>query len=202
MRLGVLFSGGKDSAYAAYITAKEKYALVCLVTIISKNQDSFMFQSVSKEDIKKQAEMMDLPIVFQETEGEKEKELKDLEKAIKTAKEKYQIEGLVIGALASVYQASRIQKICSNLDLWCFNPLWQKNQFELLQDLLKVKFKIKIVKVAAEGLDEKWVGRIIDKKMVFELKKLHDKYKINVAGEGGEFETYVLNCPLFKKEIK
>lgn len=202
MRLGVLFSGGKDSTYSALLARKEGYELVCLVTLLSDNKDSYMFQGVSIGDIEKQADAMNLPIIFQKTKGIKEKELKDLEKAIKSAKEKYQIEGLVIGAIASVYQASRVQEICDKLDLWCFNPLWQKDQFELLQELLKEEFKIEIVKVAAEGLDSGWVGKIIGKKMLTELKKLYDKYKINVAGEGGEFETYVLDCPLFKKEIK
>jgi diphthine-ammonia ligase len=202
MRLGVLFSGGKDSTYSAFLARKGGYELVCLVTLLSDNKDSYMFQDVSIGDIEKQADAMGLPIIFQKTKGIKEKELKDLEKAIKLAKEKYQIEGLVIGAIASVYQASRVQEICDKLDLWCFNPLWQKDQFELLNELLKEEFKIEIVKVAAEGLDEKWVGKIIGKKTLSELKRLYDKYKINVAGEGGEFETYVLDCPLFKNEIK
>lgn len=202
MRLGILFSGGKDSTYSAYLAKKEGYELVCLISILSKNPDSYMFQQIFQEDVQKQADAMNLPVIYQETKGVEEKELKDLEKAIKTAKEKFQIEGLVIGALASVYQASRVQKICSKLDLWCFNPLWQKDQFELLEELLKNKFKIKIVKVAAEGLDENWVGKIIDKVFLKEIKKLNEKYKVNPAGEGGEFETYVVNCPLFKREVK
>jgi len=160
-----------------------------------------MFQHVSKEDIEKQAEVMGLPVIFQETKGEKEKELRELEKAIKTAKEKFNVEGIVTGAIASNYQYSRIQLICDKIGVVCINPLWGKDQLKFLEELLKNKFKVKIVKVAAEGLDNKWVGRIIDKKAIIELKKLYEKYKINVAGEGGEFETYVVDCPLFKKEI-
>jgi len=34
------------------------------------------------------------------------------------------------------------------------------------------------------------------------MKTLNEKYKINIAGEGGEYESFVLNCPLFKKPIK
>ncbi len=202
MRLGVLFSGGKDSMYSAYLAKKQGHELICLITIISKNPGSYMFQSVSREDIEKQANAMALPVVFQETEGIKEKELKELEKVIKISKEKYQIEGIVTGALASNYQASRIQAICDKLSLICINPLWGKDQLKFLEELVKNKFKVKIVKVAAEGLNDDWVGKIIDKKVIIELNKIYEKYKINVAGEGGEFETYVLNCPLFKEEIK
>jgi len=201
MRLGILFSGGKDSTYSAFLAKKQKHELVCLITILSKNKDSYMFQHVSKEDIEKQAEVMGLPVIFQETKGEKEKELRELEKAIKTAKEKFNVEGIVTGAIASNYQYSRIQLICDKIGVVCINPLWGKDQLKFLEELLKNKFKVKIVKVAAEGLDNKWVGRIIDKKAIIELKKLYEKYKINVAGEGGEFETYVVDCPLFKKEI-
>jgi len=201
MKLGVLFSGGKDSMYSAWLAKKEGEDLACLITILSENPDSYMFQQVALEDIEKQAKAMQLPIIFEKTKGEKEKELKDLKKIIKKAKEKFKIKGIVTGALASNYQKSRIQDICKELSLECFNPLWQKDQLELLNELLKNKFKVKIVKVAAEGFDSSWVGKIIDKKIILELRKLHEKYKINVAGEGGEFETYVLDCPLFKNEI-
>jgi len=118
------------------------------------------------------------------------------------AKDKYGIEGVVTGAVESVYQSSRIQNICDKLGLECFNPLWQKNQFELLQDLIKDKFKVVITGVAAEGLDDSWLGRIIDDNFIKEMIKLSKDFKINVSGEGGEFETFVVNCPLFKEKLK
>jgi diphthine-ammonia ligase len=202
MRIGVLFSGGKDSCYAAYLAKKQGHELVCLITILSENQDSYMFHYISEQEIIKQANAMNLKVIFQRTKGIKEKELKDLEKAIALAKKQFNIEGIITGALASNYQESRIQIICSKLGLICINPLWGKDQLKLLEELVKEKFKVKIIKVAAEGLSNSWIGRIIDKKVISELKKLHEKYKINPAGEGGELETYVIDCPLFKDEIK
>ena len=202
MKLGVLFSGGKDSTFATLIAKREGYEISCLISIASENKESYMFHTPSIDKTKKQAEAMNLPLIFQKTKGKKEDELKDLKSAIKKAKEKYKIEGIITGAVESIYQASRIQKICNELNLECFNPLWQKNQFELLEDLLKNKFEIIIVGVFAYPLDEKWLGRRIDKKFIEEMKKLNEKYKINPAGEGGEFETFVLDCPLFKKKLK
>lgn len=202
MKLGILFSGGKDSTYAAYLAKKYNHELTCLITIASENKDSFMFHTPSINKTLIQAAVMNLPIILQKTKGKKEVELKDLENAIKLAKKKYKIQGIVTGAVASVYQASRIQKICDDLRLECFNPLWQKSQIELLDDLIKNKFNIIIIQVAAYPLDKSWLGRKIDKSFIKEIKILSEKYKINQAGEGGEFESLVLNCPLFKKPLK
>jgi diphthine-ammonia ligase len=201
LKLGVLFSGGKDSMYAAWLAKKEGYKISCLISLWSKNKDSFMFHTPAIELTKKQAESMGVPLIVQETEGEKEIELKDLEKAIKLAIKKYKIEGIVTGAVESVYQASRVQNICNKLGIECFNPLWQKNQIEILEDLVKNKFEVLISGVAAYPLDKKWIGRKIDKKFIKEIKILSEKYKINPAGEGGEFESLVVNCSLFKRKL-
>ena len=154
MKLAVLFSGGKDSTFATYIAKQYKHHISCLITIKSQNPDSYMFHTPSISKTKKQAEAMNLPFITVKTKGKKEEELKDLENAIAKAKAKYKIEGIVTGAVESIYQASRIQKICNKLNLECFNPLWQKPQIELLEDLLKAKFEIIITRVSAYPLDK------------------------------------------------
>ena len=55
MRLGLLFSGGKDSTYAAYLANKQGYKISCLITIISENKESFMFHTPSVEKAERQA---------------------------------------------------------------------------------------------------------------------------------------------------
>ena len=130
MKLGVLFSGGKDSAMAAYLAKKEGHELICLITVLSENPDSYMFHTPSIEKTKNQAGVMDLPLLIGKTKGVKEEELEDLKNIIAEAKEKYGIEGITTGALHSDYQATRIQKICDNLKIKCINPLWHKDEFE------------------------------------------------------------------------
>ncbi|MFA5953258.1 MAG: diphthine--ammonia ligase [Candidatus Pacearchaeota archaeon] len=202
MKFAVLFSGGKDSVYSAYLAKQKNHELSCLISVVSENQESYMFHTPNIDKTKKQAEVMKVPLLIQETKGKKEIELNDLEKVLKKAKKIYQIEGVITGAIQSVYQSSRIQKICDKLNLECFNPLWQKNEIEYLKELIKNKFKVMIVGVFAYPLNEKWLGRIIDDKFISEVEILKSKFKIHPAGEGGEFETFVLNCPLFKKELK
>ncbi|MEK6809324.1 MAG: diphthine--ammonia ligase [Nanoarchaeota archaeon] len=201
VKLGVLFSSGKDSTAAAYIMKQQNYDLTCLIHIRSENPDSYMFQTAGTELVEMQAEAMGLPTVIQKTKGEKEFELKDLETAFKKAKEQYQIEGIVSGALFSTYQRDRIEKICDRLGLKIFSPLWHKPQDKHMQDLLADGFEIILTAVAAEGLDKTWLGRRITIDDVEKLQKLHAKLGLNIAGEGGEFESLVLDCPLFTKKI-
>jgi ABC transporter with metal-binding/Fe-S-binding domain ATP-binding protein len=201
MRLGVLFSGGKDSTYALFKTM-EKDEVVCLISMISKNKGSYMFHTPNIEITKLQAEAIGLPMIQVDTEGKKEEELKDLEKAIKEAKERFSIEGLVTGAVESVYQSERIQKICKNLKISCINPLWKKDQEELLKELVNNKFKVIISGIFAYPLDGSWLGREIDEKTIRELVELSKKYHISPTGEGGEIETTVLDAPFFSKRIE
>ena len=202
MKLGILFSGGKDSTYSAWLAKEFGYELTCLISIFSKNPESYMFHTPSIKQVKKQAQIMEIPLIIQKTKGEKEEELKDLEKAIEKAKQKYKIEGIVTGAIQSIYQSSRIQKICNKLNLECFNPIWQKNEEEYLAELIQNKFKVILTGVFAYPLNESWLGKEINREFINELKKINQTYKINIAGEGGEYETFVLNCPLFKRELK
>ena len=202
MKVALLFSGGKDSTYAGYLAKKQGHEISCLISIFSKNKESYMFHTPSVSKVEKQAEVMGIPIIIQSTKGVKEKELKDLKKIVEQAKKDFGIEGLVTGAIKSVYQASRIQKICSEVGLECINPIWEKDEVEFLNELVKENFDVIIVGVFAYPLDETWLGRKIDKDFIKETKKLKDKFRIHPAGEGGEFETFVLNCPLFKKGLK
>ena len=200
MQLGVLFSGGKDSTLALHLAA-EKEEVVCLITILSKNKESYMFHTPNIDITALQAEALGLPQITKTTEGEKEKELSDLEDAIAEAARKFQIEGIVTGAVESAYQAERVQRICNRLGLWCFNPLWKHDQKALLEELLKKQFKVIISGVFAYPLDEKWLGKQIDTQLIDRLADLQQKYGLSPSGEGGEIETTVLDAPLFKKKI-
>jgi diphthine-ammonia ligase len=201
MRFGVLFSGGKDSTLALLKTA-EKEEVVCLISIVSKNRESYMFHTPNIGITGLQAKAIGLPLIRELTEGAKEEELRDLKHAIRRAQEEFKIEGIVTGAVESVYQAERIQKTCYELGLWCYNPLWKKDQRELLEEIMSKSFKVIISGIFAYPLDESWLGKELNKEMVTRLLKLQKEYGISPSGEGGEIETTVLDAPLFKKKIE
>ena len=201
MKLAALISGGKDSLFALY-KEYEKNEIKCLINLKSKNPDSWIFHTVNVHLTELQAKAMDLPLISFETEGIKEKEVKDLKRAVKTAKERYKIEGIVSGAIKSNYQKERIDKICGELNLKSITPLWHIDEEKYLKDLIKNKFKVIITSIAADGLDKSFLGKEIDNELLEKLKIINKKNEINISGEGGEFETLVLDCPLFKKRLK
>ena len=201
MKLGVLFSGGKDSCLAM-LKASKYYEIACLITILPRCKESYMFHIPNINLTSLQAKALGLPLIKAATSGEKEKELSQLKQAIQLAIKKFKISGVVSGAVASTYQASRIQKICNKLNIWCFNPLWQLNQYELLKELQKEKFEVIISGVFAYPFGKEWLGKKLDKKAINELLEINKNTPLNLAGEGGEYETFVLDCPLFKKKIK
>ena len=201
-KLGVLFSSGKDSCYATHLMKEQNYNLSCLITIKSSNKDSYMYHTPNIDLTQLQSKAIQIPLLTQKTTGKKEDELKDLRKILVKAKKEFRILGVVTGALFSEYQASRIEKICSKLNLKVFSPLWHKNQEEYMKEIVSKDFDIIFSSIAADGLDKTWLGKKITIKEVEELIKLNKKIGLNVAGEGGEFESLVLNCPLFKKKIE
>ncbi len=145
---------------------------------------------------------MGLPQVVQETEGIKEAELEDLREAITTARARFGIEGVYTGALASVYQKSRVDRICEEVGVRTISPLWHIDPERHLRNLLVAKFEVVITSVSALGLDESWLGRMIDSKVVDELVELHSRYGLHIGLEGGEGETFVTDCPIFMKRVE
>jgi len=202
MKLLALYSGGKDSTYAISKALEQGYKIECLLTMLPEKKDSYMYHVPNLNITELCAEAMQLPLIYCETTGEKEKELIELEQAIADLKNEIGIEGVLTGAVASKYQANRIKAITEKLGLKCVNPLWDRNNIGLLEEMVESEFKIMIVGVYAGGLDEKWIGKIIGKKEIAELKKLNEKFGISPLGEGGEIETLVVDCPLYKKRIE
>ncbi|WP_461865678.1 diphthine--ammonia ligase [Thermococcus sp.] len=196
MRVAVLYSGGKDSNYALYWALKQGFEVKYLVSMVSESEESYMYHVPNIHLTELQADAVGIPLIKGFTHGEKEKEVEDL----KIVLGELEVDGVVAGALASVYQKKRVDKIAEELGLRSFAPAWHRDPVDYMNEIIKI-FDVVIVGVSAYGLDERWLGRKIDKNALEELIKLHEKYKIHVAGEGGEFETFVRDAPFFRKRI-
>jgi len=197
MNVACLFSGGKDSVFSIYIAKQWGWDISHLITICPKRTDSWMYHSINIQQSKKIAKALAIKQVFKNSLGRKEEELKDLKKILKDLS----IDGVISGAISSEYQRTRIEKICHDLRIKSFTPLWHKNQLHMLKEQIKAGFKIMIVGVSAYGLDKSWLGKLIDYNCIKNLISIENKYKINIAGEGGEYETLTIDGPIYKKKL-
>jgi diphthine-ammonia ligase len=200
MKAAVLFSGGKDSTLAAYKAMEDGWKVEYLLSMHSENPHSYMFHVPNIHLTQLLSQAMEIPLIRAKTPGEKEEELKDLRNALTDLKNRG-IEAVFTGAIHSKYQKSRIDNLCQEVGLESIAPLWHRDPLDYMQEVVDLGFEVMITSVSAEGLDESWLGRIINEDLLEELKGLHEKYGLHMAFEGGEAETLVLDGPIFKKKL-
>jgi len=190
--LACLFSGGKDSTYAAHLMEQAGHEVVCLVTVVPEDPHSWVFHTLNLEHLPEMAKAMGKDLIAVPSSGEEGADLEALESALSNL----DVEGVVTGAIASDYQWDRINGVCHKLGLRVFSPLWRKDQLALLNDMLQAGMRIMLVGVYSDGLGREWLGRVLDRGSVDELASLAKARGMNVSGEGGEYETLVLDSPM------
>ena len=225
MRVAVLGSGGKDSTYAAWWSQLQGWEVVCIVTVRVIGDDSFMFQIDNTPVAGLQASSMGIPWLPVVTKGVEEKEIYDLENAILGNSDsesdfskiwpdqfelpdsmslhsgKLEIDGLVSGALRSDYQKTRLELMCERIGVRSFSPIWHKSPSQHMRSLLNHGFGVVFTSVSSEGMDESWIGLRLDSKSLDRLENLSRKHRFNLDGEGGEFETIVVEGPHMRGRI-
>ncbi|MCJ7721312.1 TIGR00289 family protein [Candidatus Bathyarchaeota archaeon] len=198
MRLAALVTGGKDSILALYRAQNMGHTIEVLATMIPKRSDSYMFHFPNIHLTEHISRALEIPLVTAETAGIKEKELDDLKKLLLSL----DVDGIVSGAIMSSYQKERIGNICEELGIKSVTPLWHQDPLDIMNELIDLKFKAIIIGVYAYGLDQTWLGREINPETLERLVELNEKYQISLVGEGGEYESLVLDAPIFKKRIE
>ena len=202
MKLAALFSGGKDSTYAIHLANNLSHSVEVLLTLYPHSSESHLLHHPNIKFTKLQSESMRIPQLIEEIPSvDPESEFKKLEKLIILAKENYSIEGIVHGGILSKYQKDSFSSICKKNDLEIISPLWNQNPESYMKELLEENFEYIISSVSCDGLDDSWLGQIIDKNGLEDLEKLQKKFGFNLNFEGGEAETFVINCPLFEKPL-
>uniref|UniRef100_A0A8C6VZH8 Diphthine--ammonia ligase n=1 Tax=Nothobranchius furzeri TaxID=105023 RepID=A0A8C6VZH8_NOTFU len=215
MKVVALISGGKDSCYNMMQCVAAGHQIVALANLRpaqTDELDSYMYQTVGHQGIELYADAMDLPLYrhiiqgssmdtsrdYSKTEGD---EVEDLHQLLHLVKEKEGVEGVSVGAILSDYQRVRVENVCMRLGLQPLAYLWRRDQELLLHEMISSNLHAILIKVAAFGLDpEKHLGKSLAD-MKPHLKQLSTKYGVHICGEGGEYETFTLDCPLFKKKI-
>ncbi len=208
-----LFSGGKDSSFALYTALKAGYSVDQLITI-KPDSDSYLYHVPAIEITELAAESIGIPLYNEaatttptqdntDSSTRATHEIKPLKTALRSVDEQLNgITGVISGAVASEYQKSRFSAVCEELGLELYAPLWHTAPLESLTAMVEASFTITIVQVAAEGLDENWLGRTLDHQTIDELSELSETYGVHPIGEGGEYETLVTDGPHMTNRIK
>ena len=203
MKLACLFSGGKDSTYAIHLAEKQGHDVVCLLSIFPKSEESHLLHHPNLKWTKLQSESMKIPqLTIISNSDETDNELIVMEKLLQDAKKQFQIDGLVHGGIKSNFQKEKFESLCLKLNLVSIAPLWETDPNEYMNELLDSNFHFMMISVSSDGLDEQWLGKLISKSDIEILNTLSDKFGFNLNFEGGEAETFVIDCPLFSNSIK
>ena len=203
MKLASLFSGGKDSAFAIYLAQKQGHEIKCLLSVFPKSDESHLLHYPNIELTKLQSESMNIPqLTITSNSDQTDDELLLIENLLQSAIDKFQIDGLVHGGIKSKFQKEKFETICSKLNLDVIAPLWDAEPESYMNELIDSQFDFIMTTVSSDGLDDSWLGKIISKSDIVQLKSLSKKFGFNLNFEGGEAETFVINCPLFSHSIK
>ena len=213
MRIIGLLSGGKDSLFAVGKALEQGHELVCVANLYAKAEaDSFMFQTAGTNCLAALAQALDVPLVSRaltlasvNTELNytftQQDEVEDLYNLLYAVKLKFpQAEAVVSGAVLSSYQRNRVENVCGRLGLVSISPLWKYDQMQMLNEMTEKGYKAVICKISAMGLLEKHLGQNVFG-YISQFAELKSKYGFHVAGEGGEYETLVVDAPIMKKRL-
>jgi len=203
MKLAVLFSGGKDSVFSIFLTKKQGHEINCLLTVIPKSDESHLLHHPNLEWTYLQSLSMQIPqLTIRSESDETGNEIIALEKILTKAISEYHIDGLVHGGIKSQFQKEKFENLCDKLNLKTITPLWNSEPLEYMYKLISSNFIFLISSVSSGGLDYSWLGKKITKYDVDVLYNLSQKFGFNLNFEGGEAETFVVDCPLFLNPIK
>jgi ABC transporter with metal-binding/Fe-S-binding domain ATP-binding protein len=196
MRWAALTSGGKDSILSVQKAIDSGKDVRYLVTARPENPDSYMFHSANLDAVPVIAKVAGMEYIEILTHGRKEEELADLEAGLAAL----DIEGVIAGAVASIYQADRVRAITNRLGLSLFTPLWHMDTGMLVREVAE-RMDARIVVTAADGLDESYLGARFDDDLIRRLKQVAKARHINLAGEGGEYESLTLDAPFYSRPV-
>jgi diphthine-ammonia ligase len=197
MRLGCLFSGGKDSTYAIYESMKHGHQISCLLTLFPPSNESLLFHFPNVSITPYVAKALKLPLLVSPVNGTAlQCELEALEGLINQARIEYHIDGIVHGGISSRFQNSNFSDCCSKYGLDVISPLWGKPAIKFMRELISNGFRTIITSVSTMGLDQSWLGKIIDERVLEKLIDLSNRNHFDLNFEGGEAETLVLDSPV------
>ena len=198
MTVSALVSGGKDSVYAAYLADTQGWPVDELVTLRPADPDSAMFHTPNLDLVGLQAEAWGKRHRVVPVAGADEtSELAALESALAGS-----TGPVIAGAIQSSYQWARLLRVADRVRRRVYVPLWRVDPGRVVREEISAGLDIRLVHLAAEPLTPELLGARLDLPLVEEIERRGRTVRpVNVAGEGGEFETLVVDAPFFRSRL-
>jgi uncharacterized protein (TIGR00290 family) len=192
----VSWTGGKDGCLSLYRAISEGRKVRYLLSFMNMKRQGA--HEVDPDLLSAQAEAIGIPLIrtgFESYEEEFKRVFRDLnERGSKREK----INSAVFGHIET--HTALVERICDELGIELLMPIAKTDPEEIIKEVIAVGFEVILVAVRADLLGEEWLGRRIDENFLGTLRA-HDA-SIDPCGENGEFHTFVLDGPIFKKRLK
>ena len=217
MKVCALVSGGKDSVFSMMECARYGHEVVVLANLYPLDAeaheiDSFMYQTAAHHAIEALGACAGLPMVRRQIHGRSvatgiayeltaEDEVEDLFELLRDVQARHpEVDAVCSGAILSTYQRVRVEHVCARLGLTSLSYLWQRDQAELLREMIDSGLEAVLVKVACMGLKPAHLGRDLGA-MEPLFARNNARFGMHVCGEGGEYETMTVDAPIFVRRM-
>jgi len=194
MKFATLYSSGKDSALALYRMINEGHTPVCLIIMYNKDAERSWFHGVSDDLLAEVQDSLGVPVIRCVCTGDTYVE--EQERCLLEAREQG-AEAAVFGDIDIAGHAAWNKERCENTGLTCIMPLWQQPHEALVSEAIDAGFKAVIKCVDLSKLDESFLGKTLDAKVVEEIVAAGS----DACGENGEYHTFVYDGPLFRRPV-
>lgn len=191
------WSGGKDSCLACYKAMKKGHQIKYLLNFVSDRYKRCCFHGIESDLIHLQSELMGIPLIQKEVSPDMEKYETEFKEAVSGIK-KNGIEGMVFGDIYLEEHKEWVDRVCKDLEIAPIEPLWTLSPLQIVEEFINLGFKAIVVSGKADLFGEDFIGKCLDKKLIQELQRR----EICPCGENGEFHTFVIDGPLFKRGIQ
>ncbi len=187
------WSGGKDSCFACYKAILDGFDVVHLLNFVHEDGNRSS-HGLRAELLSIQSQAVEIPII--QGRAKKNTYEQDFKKVVSRLTQD-NIQGIVCGDIYLQEHRDWIERVCSEMDIRPIFPLWKIDTEKIVSDLIDSGFEAIIVAVKAEILSDEWLGQKVDKNLIEDFKER----KIDPCGESGEYHTFVIDGPLFKRRL-
>jgi uncharacterized protein (TIGR00290 family) len=194
MRSFFSWSGGKDSMLALHRALESGYDVRALLAMFDETGERSRSHALPPHLMQAQADALGIPLVMRQASW------RDYEAVFTEQLQAFAAEGITHGLFGDIdLQPHRDweEKVCAAAGITAVLPLWQEARRALVDELLALGYRARIVCVDARFLGEPFCGREFDAGFIADLPPT-----VDACGENGEFHSFVFDGPRFAMPVE